>query len=54
MSNLVHIHAWCDDCGAEWGKRNAHGLAVQHSRRYGHAVGIEAGYAYYYVNGVRE
>ena len=35
---LVHAYARCDDCGAEFGARNAQALAGQHARIYGHAV----------------
>lgn len=45
---LVAIYAECFTCGKVWESRNAHGIAVQHARKYNHHVGVESTYCYAY------
>lgn len=50
----VHHLAQCMTCGKVWGTRNALGVAVQHSRKYGHEVAVEIMMSGRWINGVRK
>lgn len=45
---MIAIVAECYDCGKVWQTRNAHGVAVQHARKYGHNTAVEVIYNYQY------
>lgn len=50
-SRIYDVRAGCFECwGSEphWCSRNAHGLAVQHHRKYGHHVFVEVESSYFY------
>lgn len=44
----TEIVAECVTCGEVWGTRNAHGLAVQHARKYGHRTIVDRTITYVY------
>ena len=48
VGGIVDRNAFCQDCDGVWTAANAHGVAVQHSQRYGHNVTVEISSAFRY------
>jgi hypothetical protein len=42
------IMAKCFDCDKMWESANAHGVAAQHARKYGHHTSVEVTFVYHY------
>ena len=41
LSDVVLVHAFCEDCEEEWDQNKAKDLAKAHAQKFGHTVRLE-------------